>query len=112
MIELTDSILRTSLSWPAMSRRKSRHFGSCFLLAALFCGQLAAQETPVVDAVLADDSLGDFWLAQAEPGEAPEPPSRPVVRSPRRRSTSAARRRLSTYRSPSMFGDYFGGLAI
>jgi hypothetical protein len=76
------------------------------LCAAAVCRPVTADDGPIVQYAL-DHSLNDeYWLTQAQPEPADAPAPEPAVRT--RSRTAAARRRQSTYRAPSMFGDYFG----
>jgi hypothetical protein len=77
-----------------------------FLLcvATPVCRQLAAENHPVVETVVDDRSDPEFWLIQTQPEENAAASPRPA-RS--RLALAAARRRRSTYRLPSMFGDFF-----
>jgi hypothetical protein len=54
-----------------------------------------------------------FWLTQTQPATEPGVQPAPARRSRRSRSQLvAARRRQSTYRLPSMFGDFYGGSSL
>ncbi len=74
-----------------------------------------------------DHSIDDFWLTQTQPNTAQPNTTQPNTTQPnttqlratarsrptRSRSQAvAARRRQSTYRLPSMFGDFYGGSSL
>ena len=110
----------------AMSHWNRQLAVTCLLLCAASVGQqLAAEDTSynvyVDDSVVGGDADGEFdfaidsdadaefWLTQTQPDAATAETPTPT---PTRSRTAAARRRRSTYRSPSMFGDFYGGSSL
>jgi hypothetical protein len=67
-----------------------------------------------------DQTIEDYWLTQTQPNTTQPNTTQPnttqpnvTPRAPRSRSMAvAARRRRSTYRLPSMFGDFYGGSSL
>jgi hypothetical protein len=69
------------------------------------CRPLVAEDDLDVDYAIDDRSGSEFWLTQAESEDTATATPQPLLT---RSEAVAARRRRSSYRLPSMFGDYFG----